>query len=71
MTVFYHSHGKMLSEGEVLHIRREEIIMKNLILEKAANGEPSFGTFTQLKSSVVIDMLACTEFDYFGNFEII
>ena len=65
MTVFYHSHGKMLSEGEVLHIRREEIIMKNLILEKAANGEPSFGTFTQLKSSVVIDMLACTEFDYF------
>ena len=39
--------------------------MKNRILEKAALGKPSVGTFTQLKSSVVIDALAFTDLDYF------
>lgn len=39
--------------------------MTNRIIEKAAKGEPSIGTFTQLKSSVVIDALAFTDLDYF------
>jgi 2-keto-3-deoxy-L-rhamnonate aldolase RhmA len=38
--------------------------MKNIILEKAAKGIPSIGTFSHLKSSVMIDALAYTELDY-------
>ena len=38
--------------------------MGNRIIEKAKKGEPSIGTFTQLKSSVVIDALAYTGLDY-------
>lgn len=38
--------------------------MNNRLIQKAKNGEPSIGTFTQLKSSVVIDALAYTGLDY-------
>ena len=38
--------------------------MENRLSDKKAQGIPSYGTFTQLKSAAAIENIACAPFDF-------
>lgn len=38
--------------------------MENRLADKKAQGVPSYGTFTQLKSAAAVENIACAPFDF-------
>ena len=50
--------------GAAVRNRQGDFDMENRLSDKKAQGIPSYGTFTQLKSAAAIENIACAPFDF-------
>lgn len=50
--------------GAAVRNRQGDFDMENRLADKKAQGIPSYGTFTQLKSAAAIENIACAPFDF-------
>ena len=50
--------------GAAVRNRQGEFDMENRLADKKAQGIPSYGTFTQLKSAAAVENIACAPFDF-------
>ena len=50
--------------GAAARNRQGDFDMENRLADKKAQGIPSYGTFTQLKSAAAVENIACAPFDF-------
>ena len=50
--------------GAAVRNRQGDFDMENRLADKKAQGIPSYGTFTKLKSAAAVENIACAPFDF-------